>query len=85
VLESCETMANASLICTDKTGSTLTQSGMTVVAGSIDIHARLARKLDENPAGLGAGNEDAIRTNAMDLPLICCTLTPSAQSHPFRV
>ena len=38
VLGSCETMANASVICTDKTG-TLTQNDMAVVAGSIGIHA----------------------------------------------
>jgi Ca2+-transporting ATPase len=38
VLGSCETIANASVICTDKTG-TLTQNEMAVVAGSISIHA----------------------------------------------
>ncbi|KAF9234118.1 Ca-transporting ATPase [Melanogaster broomeanus] len=42
VLGSCETMANASVICTDKTG-TLTQNTMAVVAGSIGIHAKFAR------------------------------------------
>ncbi|KAG6370020.1 hypothetical protein JVT61DRAFT_12539 [Boletus reticuloceps] len=39
VLGSCETMVNASVICTDKTG-TLTQNTMTVIAGSIGIHAK---------------------------------------------
>ncbi|KAF9783701.1 calcium P-type ATPase, partial [Thelephora terrestris] len=34
ILSSCETMANASVVCTDKTG-TLAQNVMTVVAGSI--------------------------------------------------
>ena len=34
VLGSCETMANASVICTDKT-STLTQNVMTIVAGPL--------------------------------------------------
>ncbi|KAF8150651.1 calcium-transporting ATPase [Crassisporium funariophilum] len=47
VLGSCETMANASVICTDKTG-TLTQNSMTVVAGSVGIHAKFVRQLDEN-------------------------------------
>ena len=47
VLGSCETMANASVICTDKTG-TLTQNTMTVVAGSVGIHAKFIRILDEN-------------------------------------
>ncbi len=63
VLGSCETMANASVICTDKTG-TLTQNEMTVVAGSIGIHAKFVRKLDENPAR--AGNEDTSGPNAKD-------------------
>lgn len=47
VLGSCETMANASVICTDKTG-TLTQNSMTVVAGSIGIHAKFAREHRHN-------------------------------------
>jgi Ca2+-transporting ATPase len=44
VLGSCETMANALVICTDKTG-TLTQNEMTVIAGSIGIHAKFVQKL----------------------------------------
>ncbi|KAF8628028.1 hypothetical protein AX15_004145 [Amanita polypyramis BW_CC] len=44
VLGSCETMANASVICTDKTG-TLTQNKMMVVAGSIGVHAKFVRQL----------------------------------------
>jgi Ca2+-transporting ATPase len=40
-------MANASVICTDKTG-TLTQNEMTVVAGSVGIHAKFVARLDEN-------------------------------------
>ena len=55
VLGSCETMANASVICTDKTG-TLTQNAMTVVAGSIGIHAKFARQLQLNQS----------RTNVVD-------------------
>ncbi|KAA1476221.1 calcium-translocating P-type ATPase [Dentipellis sp. KUC8613] len=49
VLGSCETMANASVVCTDKTG-TLTQNEMTVVAGSIGIHAKFVRNIEENEA-----------------------------------
>ena len=49
VLGSCETMANASVICTDKTG-TLTQNAMTVVAGSVGMHVKFARNLEENAA-----------------------------------
>ncbi|KAJ4479980.1 Ca-transporting ATPase [Lentinula aciculospora] len=47
VLGSCETMANATVVCTDKTG-TLTQNDMTVVAGSVGIHAKFVRTLKEN-------------------------------------
>jgi P-type Ca2+ transporter type 2C len=63
VLGSCETMANASVICTDKTG-TLTQNEMTVVAGSIGVHAKFVRNLAENPTK--ASNEDTSRPNARD-------------------
>ena len=55
VLGSCETMANASVICTDKTG-TLTQNTMSVVAGSIGVHAKFVRRLEQNQS----------RTNAPD-------------------
>jgi Ca2+-transporting ATPase len=48
-------MANASVVCTDKTG-TLTQNSMTVVAGSIGIRAKFVRNLKDNEA----------RTNASD-------------------
>jgi len=40
-------MANASVICTDKTG-TLTQNEMSVVAGSIGIHAKFIHRLGVN-------------------------------------
>ena len=57
VLGSCETMANASVICTDKTG-TLTQNVMTVVAGSIGIHAKFVRQLEDNSARTNADGRD---------------------------
>ncbi|KAG6888797.1 hypothetical protein C0995_005982 [Termitomyces sp. Mi166 len=47
-LGSLETMAAASAICTDKTG-VLTQNVMTVVAGSIGIHAKFVRDPDKHP------------------------------------
>ena len=47
VLGSCETMGNASVVCTDKTG-TLTQNVMTVVAGAIGVHGKFVRDLKEN-------------------------------------
>ena len=45
----------------------LTQNEMTVVAGSIGIHAKFVRKLDENPTK--ASNEDTSRPNARDFAI----------------
>ena len=56
VLGSCETMANASVVCTDKTG-TLTQKVMTVVAGSVGIRAKFVQKLERNSQKTNAGEE----------------------------
>lgn len=63
VLGSCETMANASVVCTDKTG-TLTQNEMTVVAGSIGIHGKFVRKLSENEARTNANEERGVSPSA---------------------
>jgi len=60
VLESCETMANASVVCTDKTG-TLTQNVMTVVAGSVGIHAKFVRQLEDNMARTNADEQPGAR------------------------
>lgn len=60
VLGSCETMANASVVCTDKTG-TLTQNVMSVVAGSVGIHAKFVRRLDDNRERTNAGEEAGVR------------------------
>jgi magnesium-transporting ATPase (P-type) len=46
VLGSCEAMANASVICTGKT-KTLTQNKMTVVAGTVGVHATFIRRLED--------------------------------------
>ncbi|KAL6301353.1 calcium-translocating P-type ATPase [Sparassis latifolia] len=58
VLGSCETMANASVVCTDKTG-TLTQNAMSVVAGTIGVHCKFVHHLEDNRA----------RTNASEAPV----------------
>ena len=63
VLGSCETMANVSVICTNKTG-TLTQNGMTVVAGSIGVDAKFIRRLNENSARVT--NKVTSRPNGSD-------------------
>ncbi|ODO10159.1 calcium-translocating P-type ATPase, PMCA-type [Cryptococcus amylolentus CBS 6273] len=49
VLGSCETMANATVVCTDKTG-TLTTNVMSIVAGSLGVHGKFVQDLAENAA-----------------------------------
>jgi hypothetical protein len=46
-----ESMGNASVACTDKTG---TQNAMTVVAGSVGIHVKFVHFLDENSSRTNA-------------------------------
>ncbi|KAJ7935352.1 hypothetical protein B0H13DRAFT_2227205 [Mycena leptocephala] len=57
MLGSCETMANVSVVCTEKTG-TLTQNVMTVVAGSVGIHANFVRHLESNVACINTNAEE---------------------------
>ncbi|KXN81316.1 Calcium-transporting ATPase 2 [Leucoagaricus sp. SymC.cos] len=68
VLGSCETMANASVVCTDKTG-TLTQNSMTVVAGSVGIHAKFVRELGENAGRTNAEESAEARRHPEDFSI----------------
>jgi len=66
ILGSCETMANASVVCTDKTG-TLTQNVMSVVAGSIGIHAKFVRNLKDNKARTNAPDQEQDQPKEQDV------------------
>ena len=77
VLSSCEIMAKASVIFTDKTG-TLTQNLMTVVAGSVCIHAKFVRHLEDNKARTNAGDERSKQDHDADVEK--GTLTESGRS-----
>ena len=65
VLGSCETMANASVVCTDKTG-TLTQNEMSVVAGSFGIHCKFVHDLAANKARTNAGEEYGVKPAVLE-------------------
>ena len=75
-------MANASVVCTDKTG-TLTQNEMTVVAGSVGIHAKFVSRLDETPTR--ADNEDVGRPNAKDIAIYLLKLDSALTRQPAEL
>ena len=68
VLASCETMANATVVCTDKTGKsmlrmelilgTLTQNVMSVVAGSLGVHGKFVQDPSGNAARSNVNNTE---------------------------
>ncbi|KAJ7592813.1 Ca-transporting ATPase [Mycena floridula] len=82
VLGSCEIMANASVVCTNKTGA-LTQNVMTVVAGSVGIHAKFVRKLDENQSRTNAdeaGSRKHVDDFSLDQSQLKTALPPQLQT-----
>lgn len=60
VLASCETMANATVVCTDKTG-TLTQNVMSVVAGSLGVRGKFVYNLPENASRSNANEVEGMK------------------------
>ncbi|KAF8591205.1 calcium-translocating P-type ATPase [Ramaria rubella] len=84
VLGSCETMANASVVCTDKTG-TLTQNVMSVVAGSIGIHCKFVHRLEENEARTNAQDQNEIeRKHAQDFSIDQSELNLVLKTTPLK-
>ncbi|KAF9778981.1 hypothetical protein BJ322DRAFT_466634 [Thelephora terrestris] len=77
IIGSCEIMANASVVCTDKTGI-LTQNVMTVVAGSIGVHGQFPQNFEDSKARTNAPDQDEDRdpsperdiTEAVDEPQV---------------
>ena len=61
-------MANVTATCTGKTGN-LTQNEMTVVAGTVGVHAKFVRRLEANLERVGCGAQSKLNAKEFDLDL----------------
>ncbi|WVQ83119.1 calcium-translocating P-type ATPase, PMCA-type [Cryptococcus sp. DSM 104549] len=80
VLGACETMANATVVCTDKTG-TLTQNEMSVVAGSLGVHGKFVKNLSDNASRSNANDVEGERDDfAFDMGQFNTIASPALQT-----